>query len=411
MTSEIDVAVVGAGAAGIAAARRLAASKLSTIVLEASARVGGRAWTETIAGFPLDLGCEWLHSGDRNPWAHIAEAAAIPLNRHPPAWDSQYRDLGFTPSEQAAAHDAFGQWSQRLHENPPIGDCAAAALEPGGPWNAFIRATAGYISGAAPERISAADYAAYDLASTGANWRVPSGFGALVAGSLPRGTDLRLSAPVESVDLTQSGVRLATPLGDLLARAVIVTVSTAALAHATLGLPAELDAWRVAASRLPLGRNEKVFLEIVGESPFEPDTHVFGDPRDAATGSYLICPHGWAVIECFLGGSGAESLAHEGPAVGFAYAVNQLAALFGSDVRKALRALTATSWSRTSRIGGAYSCALPGHAAARRDLARPFDRRIFFAGEATDPRDFTAAHGAYASGVRAADEAIAALTP
>ena len=62
-------------------------------------------------------------------------------------------------------------------------------------------------------------------------------------------------------------------------------------------------------------------------------------------------------------------------------------------------------------LGGAYSYALPGQAAARNALARPFDQRLFFAGEATHLHDFTTAHGAYQSGVRAADEVLAVLKP
>ena len=60
-------------------------------------------------------------------------------------------------------------------------------------------------------------------------------------------------------------------------------------------------------------------------------------------------------------------------------------------------------------VGGAYSHALPGHATARKDLALPFEQRLFFAGEATHTDDFSTAHGAYDSGLRAAEEAIAAL--
>ncbi len=60
----MDVVVVGAGAAGIAAARRLARTQLSVQLIEAATRIGGRAWTCNIAGLPLDLGCEWLHSAD-----------------------------------------------------------------------------------------------------------------------------------------------------------------------------------------------------------------------------------------------------------------------------------------------------------------------------------------------------------
>jgi monoamine oxidase len=95
--------------------------------------------------------------------------------------------------------------------------------------------------------------------------------------------------------------------------------------------------------------------------------------------------------------------------VGFAHAVDQMVALFGSEVRRHLRPLIASNWSRTSHIGGAYSHALPGHSAARQDLAQPFDGRVFFAGEATSATDFSTAHGAHDSGVRAADEVVAAL--
>ena len=75
-----DVVIVGAGAAGIAAARRLAMTGLSAMVLEATARVGGRAWTCDVAGLRLDLGCGWLHSANRNPWTRIAEAAGFAVD-------------------------------------------------------------------------------------------------------------------------------------------------------------------------------------------------------------------------------------------------------------------------------------------------------------------------------------------
>ena len=114
MSTDADVVIVGAGAAGIAAARRLAASGLSAMALEATARVGGRAWTCDVAGFHLDLGCGWLHSADRNPWTRIAEAAGFTIDRRTPAWGRQYRDLGFSGGtgrshtglhRLAAAHD------------------------------------------------------------------------------------------------------------------------------------------------------------------------------------------------------------------------------------------------------------------------------------------------------------------
>ena len=410
MTTNADIVIVGAGAAGIAAARRLATSGLSAIVLEATARIGGRAWTCDVAGLHLDLGCGWLHSADRNPWTRIAEAAGFAVDRRTPAWGRQYRDLGFSQAEQAAAQQAFIDWRRRIVKTPPASDCAADALEPDGEWNAYLQAMIGFLTGTGLERISVADYIAYDDASTSFNWRAPAGYGSLVAGSLPCPIDLRLSTPVESIQLDSRAVVLATPVGAVRARAAILTISTAVLAGGTIMLPRALDPWRHAAAHLPLGRNEKLFLEITGDNPFVPETRVLGNPRDCRTGVYYIRPFGWPVIECFLGDQGARMVEEMGPAAGFAHATDQLTALFGSAVRRSLRPLVASSWGRTTHVGGAYSHALPGHAAAREDLAHPFEQRLFFAGEATHVHDYSTAHGAYDSGLRAAEEAIAALT-
>src|SRR5271166_1516440 len=409
MTTNADVVIVGAGAAGIAAARRLATSGLSAMVLEATGRIGGRAWTCDVAGLHLDLGCGWLHSADRNPWTRVAEAAGFTIDRRTPAWGKQHRDLGFSQVEQAAATQAFADWRWRMMKTPPASDCAADALEPDGEWNAYLQAMSGFLTGAGLERISVADYIAYDVASTGCNWRAPAGYGSLVAASLPRPIDLRLSTPVESIELDPGAVVLVTPVGAVRARAAILTVSAAVLAGGTIMLPRGLDPWRVAAARLPLGRNEKLYLEITGGSPFVPETRLLGNPRDRATGVYNIRPFGWPAIECFLGDQGTRIVEEMGPAAGFAHAIDQLVALFGSAVSRSLHPLVASSWSRMTYVGGAYSHALPGHAAAREDLARPFEERLFFAGEATHVHDYSTAHGAHDSGLRAAEEAIADL--
>lgn len=78
-----DIAVIGAGAAGLAATRTLIGRGLSAMRIEARNRIGGRAWTDSETfGVPFDRGCAWLHSGDINPWRPIAA------------------DLGFTVIEQ-----------------------------------------------------------------------------------------------------------------------------------------------------------------------------------------------------------------------------------------------------------------------------------------------------------------------
>jgi hypothetical protein len=95
-------------------------------------------------------------------------------------------------------------------------------------------------------------------------------------------------------------------------RAAILTVSTAVLAGSSIRLPPGLDAWRYAAACLPLGRDEKLFLEIVGESSFAPETRLIGNPRDRRTGVYHIRPFGWSVIECFMGDEAARMVEETG---------------------------------------------------------------------------------------------------
>ena len=409
-TSDPDIVIIGAGAAGIGASRRLSGRGYSVIIIEQLPRAGGRAWTYASRAGPVDLGCGWLHSADRNPWTKIATELGFAVDRRITAWGEQFNNLGFSSKDRAAARNAFAQWNDEIRNNPPSSDRASDALDPNTPWTPYLQALSGYISGAELECISVNDYIAYDDASTDNNWRVPDGYGHLISSALPADVELRLGTALENLDMTGRKIALQTSAGTIRTHAIIFTVSSNVLASGAIGLPSALDPWRQAASLLPLGNNEKFYLEILDGGPFEDETHVLGDPRDSTTGAYYIRPFGKPVLECFLGGAGARSSSAMGREAAFNHAINQLARLFGSDVRKYLKPLAASNWAGTPAIGGGYSHALPGHADARLQLARSFDGRIFFAGEATHGTDFSTAHGAYESGQRAADEAMAALT-
>jgi len=237
---DYDVAVVGAGAAGIAAARRLLAAGRSVVLLEASDRAGGRAWTMELAGMPLDMGCGWLHSAERNPLVAIGKDANFTIEQGPTAWKTQWRDLGFPPSGQAAAEAAWNALDERLRADPPASDRASDALEPDGRWNAYCNSLSGYMNGAALDRLSIADFLAYDNAASNANWRVHEGYGNLIAAALPK-VEVRLSTPVRSILPDGQRIRLATGRGQIKARAAIVTVSTNVLASGVIAFGAEVD--------------------------------------------------------------------------------------------------------------------------------------------------------------------------
>ncbi len=379
----------------------LKAAGLAILVVEASDRVGGRARTVEHQGLPLDLGCGWLHSADRNPWVPIADELGFAIDRTPPPWGRQAGDLAFTPEEQRAAREAYDAWEARLREEPPASDCAADSLEVNQRFNPYIEALSGFINGAELAHLSVRDYLAYADAETGINWRVVRGYGALVAqaaADLP----VVLSNPVTALEIDGSHVRLATEQGPIEASHVIVTVPTNLLASAALRLPPALDEWAAAAADLPLGLANKLFFHLEDAEGFEPDTQVLGRPGAEATGSYHLRPFGRPVIEAFVGGGTARALEAEGPEAMTAFALAELAGLFGSDIRRQLRPVALSEWGKCRFAGGSYSHALPGRSAARKALARPYDGRIFFAGEGCSEQDFSTAHGAWETGVAAA---------
>ena len=135
--------------------------------------------------------------------------------------------------------------------------------------------------------------------------------------------------------------------------------------------------------------------------------HVIGNPNRTATGSYHLRPFGRPLIEGFFGGRLAHELGAAGPGAFFDFAITELAGLFGNAIRPRLRPLAETGWARDPFAQGSYSYALPGHADARATLAAPADGRLVFAGEACSRHDFTTAHGAYLTGIEAAEEVLA----
>ena len=406
--SEYNVAVIGAGAAGLAAATRLGEAGLTAVVIEARERLGGRAWSVATTAGPQDLGCGWLHSADRNPFVGEAERLGFEIDKTSPPWGTQMFDLGFPKAEQADYQRAFAAFWEALDKaaTEPLDRPAAALLPPGGRWNALMNAVSAAINGAELDRVSIKDFAAYT--DSRINWRVPAGYGNLVA-AFGEPCQVVTGAPVSVIDRTGTPLRIVSPAGTVEARTVIVTVSTNLIADEAIRFIPALPDKAEAASQLPLGLADKVVLALAGEQDFPPDCHLFGRTDSTETASYHLRPFGRPLVEGYFGGSFAAMLEKDGAGAFAAFAIDQIVGLLGGDMRKRLTPTAASAWAADPFARGSYSHALTGHAAARAELAAPVEDRLFFAGEATSPHFFSTAHGAYESGRRAAEEAITAL--
>ena len=409
MSDVYDVAVVGCGAAGLAALERLsaAAPDLKLLGLEARDRIGGRAYTVLREGLPFDLGCGWLHSADRNPFVEVARGLGLEVDGSEAAWTQQSAALEFPPEEQRAFSAAFDAFEARVaaagrEPDRPAGDL----LEPGGRWNPLIDAISSWYNGAEYERISVHDYLAYE--DDEVNWRLPSGYGALVA-RVAQGLPVRLSAPVTRIDRSGSVLILETADGELLARMAVIAAPAPVLAEERLRFDPPLPAKTEAAADLPLGLANKVVLRPAEHDAFPVEGHWFGRTDRTDTGSHYLRPFGRPYIETFFGGRCADALEMEGPGAAADFAIEELVALVGTGFRKRVEVLAETRWRADPWSGGGYSYARPGRHGARAELAEPAEDRIFFAGEATSSTLYSTCHGARLTGLRAADEILERL--
>lgn len=412
--ADFDVVVIGAGAAGVGAGRALAAAGCRFVILEARERFGGRAWTlDSGQGFPIDLGCEWLHSAPRNPLVPLARQLGIAVDEYDKYWADEWNRKSLGEADYAAFRDTvdglFGRAEQLAAAGGP--DAALGDLLPADDrWRPALEAICSWVTGGRLDQVSAVDLGRSE--DPRVNWRLPDGYGALIQ-ALAAGLPLRCSAPVARVDWSGGDVVVEGPAGRLTARQVIVTLPTNVLASGAVAFTPALPAEKLqAAADLPLGADLKVFLKVAGE-PFGPP-HDFQMPTgyDRGDAAFLhIHPLGRPVVAAYFGGDAARELEAAGLAAAAEVVERALAANFGENVRGHFTPIAASGWMADPFAGGAYSYARPGAVTARAALAAPLDGRLFFAGEATSPNDFATAHGAFQSGLAAAEAAFAALAP
>ncbi len=397
-----DVVVIGAGAAGIAAARSLVDQGLEVVVVEAAGRVGGRAWTESDSlGAPFDRGASWLQGPADSIYERLARQLDFELVDHRNPRDMLY--IGNRPAETSERRQRDRTWSTFYSAlaNGRSDVPAASLLDMDAPFANVISTWMGPMDfGADMDQVSRLDW--YSFADHRINALVREGLGTL-AETLARGMPIRLNTPARHVDWSGDGVRVETDAGTIRARACIVTVSTGVLASGAIRFTPDLpDTKQQAIHDLPMGQLVKIGLMFdgarFGVSPNDFLSHDIERTLPAPACYYLAFPNDHDYMVGFAGGRFGSELEAEGERAAIAFAMDQLESMLGSDVRRHFLRGTMAGWESDPLARGAYSAARPGGFGGRAALAEPLGDRVFFAGEAMAVPHATLVTGAHING-------------
>ena len=413
MSMQTDVIIIGAGSAGLSAAKELTKRGISFVVVEASHRIGGRAYSEEIApDVWFDLGCAYLDTGsdaknhidESNPFIDFAKSQGAIIEEY--HYDAHYNYNGklLDDNEMKARERYYKECEEAIRSSVDGGDdCAINEiidLE-----NPYATPYIDMMAVTVPKDLdeaSAADF--FHGVEEYISFNTLRGYGNLVA---QWGSDVKVSlnTQVESIDWSEKDVLVKTVKGSMRARCLISTVSNGILAAQHIHFKPRLPDWKMEAIQgVPMGAENKIGVHFTKD--------VFGPGASGYYQSWSSKAHGayidvnlmsTNVVSVFIGGRFSIWMEQQGQRAAHEFAVDRIADIFGNDIRQSVGRSIVTAWATDPWTLGSYASALPGQFHQRESLPLAIDNKLFFAGEAT-ARAHGTCHGAYWSGVRAARE-------
>jgi monoamine oxidase len=417
--NDYEFAVIGAGAAGLAAGLALQEARRNFIVLEARGRVGGRAFTDSTSfpGIAFDQGAHWLHAASQNPFTKIADALGF---RYSTDIDWSHRALfmgngkrtGRRMLAEAAASlmGALERFDAAGEEGRDI--AFSELLDSEDPWYPLTCRTLSQITSHEPGDCSTLDYWRYD--DVGGDFPVEDGYGALVARHA-NGLPVELSTPVTRINWSGKRVSVETPRGLFSAGAIILAVPVNVLIADGIRFEPALPPRLVEAlNNCPMGAAEK--FAVLLDRSIDGMGHTYADvipemPIISPPVNLHINPFGRPMLISHLGGAVARDLEKAGDQAMHAVAMEAMVQAFGSAIRQRVRKTLFTHWTSDPWTRGGYSHCRPGHAAARKVFTEPVGGRIVLAGEHCSQHFYSTVHGAHLSGLAAAKAAMALQAP
>jgi monoamine oxidase len=417
---DADTLVIGAGAAGLGAARELRDAGARVTVLEARDRVGGRAWTSyDLAPHPVELGAEFVHGENVATWKYLdrfglhTNDQLTVINMRGWSNDSLAENDDFLRS--SAMRIAWGTYGA-AHAAAPgatLLDAARAWVDEHGlqptdddwrVWTSYVR----QYYAADPGEIGAPEFGEPTFDGDGQRlmYRVVEGYSTLMR-HMAEGIDVRLSTPVRRLEWSRDGVRALTDDGSHEAKRAIITLPLAVLQQGDVVFdPALPEDKRRAIDGLGAGANAKIILRF--DERAWPDDLTFllsGDDTQLWWRPGRCRDDEAPIITAYFGGSAVgrfRALGDDAPLA----ALRHLERIFGGKLESRLQAARFVDWPADPYAKMSYSYIPPGGGRLRAKLAEPVDGVLHFAGEAANPVRPACVHGAIESGVAAARSVI-----
>ncbi|OAF09015.1 flavin monoamine oxidase family protein [Bradyrhizobium neotropicale] len=406
---DADIVVIGAGVAGIAAARRIMATGRKVVVVEAASRIGGRCITDSATfDVPFDRGARWMHNPETNPMIRLARSVGLDVS---PAPAGQKMRIG---RRNARAGETEEFLAALVRANRAIDEASRGRLDTS--CAAVLPKDLGDWAGAA-EFLLGANFAGKDLKELSvidkaraqdrnAAIACRQGLGTLIS-KLGEQVPVALSTPASRMAWSNRDVSVETPAGKIVARAAIITVSTNVLNAGAIKFAPDIPKRTLdAASKLGLGSYDHIMLEL----PSNPlglarDDILIEQSNSTRTALMFANMGGSSLCSIDVGGSFGRDLSEQGEQAMAAFAREWITKLFGGEAAAAIKKTSATRWNASPFVMGAMSAASPGGQISRKVLAEPIGC-MFLAGEATHETLWGTVDGAWESGERAADAAL-----
>ena len=404
-----DIVIVGAGSSGLSAAKKLQELGTSYVVLEASDRIGGRAYTESnILGQPVDHGCSWISGSNDNIFSNLGKSNNFTLVDHSnPKIEMFERDGTKSPKEAVKEYNKSEFKIKEILRDTGRRriDIPASRIIPKVPYGECFQNWEGALNYAVDvDQISTAEY--WNTKDNQPSFLVKEGLGSLVA-TLNENFPIAINTSVLEIDYSGSGVKVVTSKGTILAKACICTVSIGVLKSEKIRfIPNLPNKTQKALDGIQMGLLVKIPLLFDGSRlGFTENSFVQYDiaPENIGSGCYFLAwPTGHDYIVGFIGGRFAWNLSKQGEDEIIEYALSKLEYLSGCNIRKHFLKGFASDWANNPFTKGSYSAVKPGYYGARELLNEPIAEKLIFAGEATAGDVAGLVNGAYESGKMAA---------